>query len=121
MKTGILDIGTQKISCFIVDIVKNKDPIILGVGHHQSNGVSSGSIIDMELACNSIRSSIQSSESMCGSTVEEFIVNFSSNTIQSQPVNLNISLDNNEVTHEDIKKIYKKIDELNYKKIEKNF
>ena len=114
MKTGILDIGTQKISCFIVDIVKNKDPIILGVGHHQSNGISSGSIVDMELACNSIRSSIQSSESMCGSTVEEFIVNFSSNTIQSQPLNLNISLDNNEVTHEDIKKIYKEIDELNY-------
>ena len=114
MKTGILDIGTQKISCFIVDIVKNKEPIILGVGHHQSNGVSSGSIVDMELVCNSIRSSIQSSESMCGSTVEEFIVNFSSNTIQSQPVNLNISLDNNEVTHEDIKKIYKKIDGLNY-------
>ena len=50
MKTGILDIGTQKISCFIVDIVKNKEPIILGVGHHQSNGVSSGSIIAVKVS-----------------------------------------------------------------------
>lgn len=114
MKIGILDIGTQKISCFIVDITKDKEPVILGVGHHQSNGVSSGTIVDMELACSSIRSSIQSAESMCGNTVEEFIVNFSSDTIQSQPVNLNISLDNNEVTRDDIKKIYKKIDDLNY-------
>ena len=114
MKTGILDIGTQKISCFIADNVKDKEPIILGVGHHQSDGVSSGTIVDMELACNSIRSSIQSAETMCGSTVEEFVVNFSSDTIQSQPINLNISLDNNEVTREDIKKIYKKIDDLNY-------
>ena len=114
MKTGILDIGTQKISCFIVDIAKDKEPVILGVGHHQSNGVSSGTIVDMELVCNSIRSSIQSAESMCGNTVEEFIVNFSSDTIQSKPVNLNTSLDNNEVTHEDVKKIYKKIDDLNY-------
>ena len=105
MKIGILDIGSQKISCFIVDIVKEKEPLILGIGHHQSRGVSSGAIIDMELACNSIRSSIQSAESMCGSTVEEFIVNFSSETIQSQPVNLSSSLDNNEVTHEDIKKL----------------
>ena len=109
MKIGILDIGTNKISCFIVNIIKDKEPVILGIGHHQSNGVSSGTIVDMELACNSIRSSIQSAESMCGNTVEEFVVNFSSNTIQSQAINLNISLDNNEVTHEDIKKIYKKI------------
>ena len=116
MKIGILDIGTNKISCFIANIIKDKEPIILGIGHHQSNGVSSGTIVDMELACNSIRSSIQSAESMCGNTVEEFVVNFSSNTIQSQTVNLNISLDNNEVTHEDIKKIYKKINDLNYGK-----
>ena len=52
--------------------------------------MSSGTIVDMELACNSIRSSIQSAESMCGNTVEEFVVNFSSNTIQSQAINLNI-------------------------------
>ena len=68
----------------------------------------------MELACNSIRSSIQSAEKMFGNTVEEFVVNFSSDTIQSQPINLNVPLDNNEVTHEDIKKIYKKMDDLNY-------
>ncbi len=116
MKIGILDIGTHKISCFIVNITKDKEPEILGVGHHQSSGVSSGEIIDMELACNSIRSSIQSAENMCGNTIEEFVVNFSSHTIHSQPVNLNISLDNNEVTHEDIKKIYNKIDCLNYGK-----
>ena len=67
MKIGILDIGTHKISCFIVNIVKDKEPIILGIGHHQSNGISSGTIIDMELACNSIRSSIQSAENMFGS------------------------------------------------------
>ena len=92
MKIGILDIGTNKISCFIVNILKDKEPIILGIGHHQSNGVSSGSIVDMELACNSIRSSIQSAEKMFGDTVEEFVVNISSNTIKSYPINLNINL-----------------------------
>ena len=66
MIIGILDIGTDKISCFIVNITKDKEPEILGVGHHQSSGVASGEIIDMELACNSIRSSIQSAENMCG-------------------------------------------------------
>ena len=114
MKIGILDIGTDKISCFITNITKDKEPEILGLGYNQSKGISSGNIIDMELACNSIRSAIQTAETRHGSTVEEFVVNFSSNTIQSQTINLNISLDNNEVTNEDIKKIYNKIDNLNY-------
>jgi len=114
MKIGILDIGTNKISCFIVNIAKDKEPVILGIGLHQSNGISSGTIVDMELACNSIRSSIQSAEKMFGNTVEEFVVSFSSDTIKTHTINLNISLDNNEVTHEDIKKIYKKIDDINY-------
>ena len=114
MKIGILDIGTDKISCFITNITKDKEPEILGLGYNQSKGISSGNIIDMELACNSIRSAIQTAETRHGSTVEEFVVNFSSNTIQSQTINLNISLDNNEVTNEDIKKIYNIIDNLNY-------
>jgi len=121
MKIGILDIGTDQISCFIVNIVKDKDPVILGIGLHQSKGISSGIITDMELACNSIRASIQAAEKMLskqyfGSTIEEFVVNFSSDTIQSHSINLNIPLDNNIVTNEDIKKIYKKIDNLNYGK-----
>ena len=116
MKIGILDIGTDKISCFITNIVKDKEPVILAIGYHQSQGISSGTIIDMELACNSIRSAIQSAEKMYGNTVEEFVVNFSSDTIQSDTINLKIPLDNNEVTQEDIKKIYKKIDNLNYGK-----
>ena len=114
MIIGILDIGTDKISCFIANITKDKTPEILGIGHHKSNGISSGMIIDMESACSSIRNSIQSAEKMFGSTVEEFVVNFTSNTIQSQTINLNMSLGNNEVTDEDVIKMYKKIDNLNH-------
>ena len=113
MIIGILDIGTDKISCFIVNITKDKTPEILGIGHHKSNGISSGIIVDMELACNSIRNSIRSAEKMFGSTVEEFVVNFTSNTIKSETINLNMSLGNNEVTEEDVIKIYKRIDNLN--------
>tara|TARA_Y100000590_G_scaffold420683_1_gene523633 strand:- start:9147 stop:10361 length:1215 start_codon:yes stop_codon:yes gene_type:complete len=113
---GVLDIGTDKISCFIVSKTTDNEPKIVGQGIHQSRGLSSGIITDMEAACNSIRSSIQSAERMSGQTVEEFIVNFSSDTIMSHAVNLNISLDGNEVTNEDINNIYKKVDNLNYGK-----
>ena len=111
MKIGILDIGTDKISCFIVNINKNK-PIILGIGHHKSQGILSGTITDMEAACNSIRNSIQSAEKMFGDTVEEFVVNISSNTIKSHSINLITNLGGNEVTNEDINNNFKKIDSL---------
>ena len=39
MIIGILDIGTDKISCFIVNITKDKTSEILGIGHHKSNGI----------------------------------------------------------------------------------
>ena len=113
MKIGILDIGSNKISCFIGNLEKDKDPEIIGIGHHSSEGIKSGVITDMELAQKSIISTIQSAENMCdGETVEEFIVNFSSNTIQSNIVNFSVSLGGNEITYEDIKNIDKKLENL---------
>ena len=112
MKIGILDIGTDKISCFIININKDKKPIILGIGHHQSQGILSGTITDIEAACNSIRNSIQSAEKMFGDTVEEFVVNISSNTIKSHSINLVTNLGGNEVTNEDINNNFKEIDNL---------
>ena len=32
MKIGILDIGTNKISCFIVNIAKDKEPPVASIG-----------------------------------------------------------------------------------------
>ena len=77
MKIGILDIGSNKISCFIANLEKESKPKIIGIGYRSSNGIKSGNIIDMELAQNSIISTIKDAEKMSGETIEEFVVNFS--------------------------------------------
>lgn len=116
MKIGILDIGSNKISCFIANLEKENKPKIIGIGYMSSKGIKSGNITDMELAQDSIISTIKAAEKMSGETIEEFVVNFSSNSIQSNLINLNVSLDGNEITNEDIKNVNKKANNLNYGK-----
>ena len=117
MKIGILDIGCEKISCFIASLQNNCKPEIIGIGHRSSQGIKPGIIADIELAQQAIISAIQTAENMSGETIDEFVVNFSSNTIRSHVVNLNISLDDNEINSEDIKNIYRKINKLVNEKI----
>ena len=116
MKVGILDIGTDKICCFIVILKSNSKPEIIGMAHQKSKGVKSGVITDMELAQNSIVSTIQTAEQMTGDTVEEFVVNFSSNTIQSNLINLSVPLDGNEINAKNIKHVNKKAEEVDFGK-----
>ena len=116
MKIGILDLGSNKISCFIANLEKESNPKIIGIGYRSSNGIKSGNIIDMELAQNSIISTIKDAEKMSGETIEEFVVNFSSDSIRSNLINLNVSLDGNEITNEDLKNIDKKVNNIKFGK-----
>ena len=112
MKLGVLDIGSDKICCLIAVIEKDNQPKIDGIGYRDSRGIKSGIITDMELAQTSITSAIQAAEKMSGVTLDEFIVNFSSNTIQSDLVNLTVSLDGNEISSQDLKNADKKAGEI---------
>ena len=112
MKLGVLDIGSDKICCLIAVIEKDNQPKIEGIGYRDSRGIKSGIITDMELAQTSITSAIQAAEKMSGVTLDEFIVNFSSNTIQSDLVNLTVSLDGNEISSQDLKNADKKAGEI---------
>lgn len=116
MRFGVLDIGSDKICCFIAITEKNNKPKIIGIGYCKSKGIKSGVITDMELAQASITSAIQAAETMSGETLDEFIVNFSSNTIQSNLINLNVSLDGNEINYEDIRNINNKVKKINFGK-----
>ena len=113
MKLGVLDIGSDKICCLIAVIEKDNQPKIEGIGYRDSRGIKSGIITDMELAQTSITSAIQAAEKMSEVTLDEFIVNFSSNTIQSDLVNLTVSLDGNEISSQDLKNADKKAGEIN--------
>lgn len=78
-----LDIGSSKITCFIAE----NDPLaglrVLGIGHHASNGVKAGNIIDMESAEGAIRAAVTGAEEMAETTVRDITVNISAGQMRS--------------------------------------
>ena len=69
-----LDIGTTKICCLIaranVDLgpSKPKGLKIIGIGHHVSEGLRSGTVVDLEDTEASIRTTVEAAEQMAGET-----------------------------------------------------
>ena len=68
-----LDIGSSKICCMIAEQKDNDVCKVIGIGHNQSKGVSSGIITDFASATNSIANSIKSAEKQSGVKVKNGI------------------------------------------------
>ncbi|MHA1108032.1 MAG: cell division protein FtsA, partial [Alphaproteobacteria bacterium] len=78
MRTGLiaaLDVGSTKVTCFIARIHADGGIRVSGVGHHASNGVRSGAIIDMDGAETSIRTAVNAAEQLAGERIREVVVN----------------------------------------------
>jgi len=70
-----LDIGTTKACCFIAEIGDNGRPRVIGIGHHASRGVKSGTVVNMEDAQQSVIAAVNAAEQMSGATIREAFVN----------------------------------------------
>ena len=101
--SAALDIGTDKIVCIIArnhnsyDSEKSSTIEIIGIGHNQSKGVKAGNIVDLNAAEDSIRIAIEAAESMAGVTIDELIVNVSSNNIESSVYEVGVPINNSQV------------------------
>lgn len=108
-----LDIGSSKISCVISKVeakVNSKGEIspylhILGVGHHISNGIKGGAIIDLEALEETILNSIQSAEQAAGLNIKELYVSIPANSAKSHNLHSEIYLGNTPVNNSHIKRL----------------
>ncbi|WP_458306138.1 hypothetical protein, partial [Klebsiella aerogenes] len=65
---SVLDIGTSKVVCLIAELqpaealttLKGRTHLarIIGIGHHRSQGLKGGAIVDLEMAENAIRQAV---------------------------------------------------------------
>jgi len=107
-RTGLiaaLDIGTTKVSCLIARKDSDRPARIVGIGHHASKGVKSGSIIDMESAEHSIRSAVEAAELMAGENIKSVTVGVSGTCFSSRLVSYDISISGHEINDNDIHRI----------------
>lgn len=108
LKNGIaavLDIGSSKIVCIIARIDVGKPPVIMGIGHQRSQGIRAGLVVDIQAAENAILAAVHAAEKMANISIEDVVVNLSSNTIISQRMQVDIDIGGHEVTTQDISRI----------------
>jgi len=70
-----LDVGTTKVCCLIaradVDLgpYEPKGLKIIGIGHHVSGGLRSGTVVDLDEIETAIRATVEAAEQMAGDSV----------------------------------------------------
>ncbi len=101
-KISVLDIAGRKVVCVIASINGDNIPKVVGFGHHISEGIKAGVIIDIKKAEKSILAALNAAEKMAGETIEEVYVNISGSSIKSQHINIETKISGHEVTNKDI-------------------
>ena len=101
-----LDIGSGKVSCLIAKINNAGSIEIIGAGHQESKGLSSGNITDLEELESSIRKCVESAEKMAAETARSVILSFSSGKPEARILKIDVELQGSVVTEKDLEKVY---------------
>lgn len=103
-----IDIGTSSVRTIVAQ-KQNDDskPLILGVGEAPSHGISSGVIVDIEEAANSIIKSKEEAERITGTPIEHACISANGNHIKSQFSKgvVAVSRADGEISEEDVNRV----------------
>ncbi|MGG1265644.1 cell division protein FtsA [Brevibacillus laterosporus] len=101
-----IDIGTSKVRVMIGE-VNNGNINIIGVGQSHSEGISRGTIVDIDQTVHAIREAVDHAERMVGVTIEDVYVGISGTHIElfeTQGV-VAVSSEDREIREEDIDRV----------------
>ena len=102
-----LEVGTSKTVCFIVKseaTLAGSRLRVVGVGHHSSRGVRGGTIVDMDAAEQSIRTSVENAERMAGHAVSEVTLVTAAGGLGSRRFGVDAPLSGREVADRDLRR-----------------
>lgn len=99
-----VDLGTNKVSCFIAQIGEDGAPEVIGIGHQVSRGVRVGNIVDMEGVETAIRAVVEAAEQMADENVSEVIVNHTGGTPESKLISFDVSIGGHEIGDSDMRR-----------------
>lgn len=109
---GLLDVGTSKICCLIVE--RRQDPRtgalggvrFLGFGHQRARGMKAGYVTDMDEAETSVRTAISQAEAAAGVTLEDLVLNITCGRMKSTHFCAHADLDAGYVRPADLDRLY---------------
>ncbi len=100
-----LDVGSTKVSCFIALAGEDGSLRVAGVGHHASDGVKSGAIVDMDAAEAAVLAAVSAAESMAGEHIRSVVVNSSSGRPTSRTLGVEVSIGGQGVGDNDLRRV----------------
>lgn len=89
---GVLDVGSSKITCLVVNATNPRSPKVLGMGHRASKGLRGGEIVDMDAAQDAILAAITDAEDAAGLTIEDVFLTYAGGKPRSQLIDLEIEV-----------------------------
>ncbi|MBQ4875087.1 MAG: cell division protein FtsA [Rickettsiaceae bacterium H1] len=108
---AVLDIGTTKIVCIVIKVIRSNSTKIIGIVYKQSSGIYSGTIINAKEAANSVSSVIEEAEKNSEETIGEIYVNIAGSQISSRIFSTTITDISGKVTFRDIKRVLNRSNE----------
>lgn len=101
-----LDVGSSKICCFIARENEDGELRVIGIGHHVSQGVRAGNVVDLDASLSAINTTLDNAEDMAGEKISKVVVNFSGGKLNSRHSDITINLNGREATDSDIEKAF---------------
>lgn len=98
-----LDIGSTKICCMIARLGTNGQMSVVGLGHHESEGIRGGSVVSIDDAALAIGKTLQMVEEETNERIVSAFVNLSGIHTHSNTVNIDLDLSGGQVTPQDIR------------------
>ena len=102
---GALDIGTTKVCCLIARTGGAEGIRIVGIGHHASQGLRNGTLVDLDAAEATIRTTVEAAERMAGDNIRGVVVNVSTGSPRSRLVACELSVAGHEIGETDLRRI----------------
>lgn len=101
-----LDIGSSKVCCFIARTDDAGEMRVIGIGHHISQGVRAGNIVDMDAVQNTVNTTLDNAEDMAGEKIHKVVVNFSGGKLASHHSDVHVALHGREASDTDIERAF---------------
>ncbi|MGC6485644.1 MAG: cell division protein FtsA [Candidatus Puniceispirillales bacterium] len=103
-----LDIGSNKVACFIAQNDGQAGPVVTGSGQYASAGMRSGEVIDLESLRDAVAEAVAAAERMAGLEIERLAVSISGGNQKSIMQKDEISLPEGRVGERDIARLLRK-------------
>ena len=96
-----LDVGLNKVCCFIAGVHSDTSIAVEGIGHQLSKGIKGGAVVDIESVESSIRAAVDAAERMAGETINQVYLNISNGTPRSEVIRVDVRISGHQVAEDD--------------------